>query len=212
MKFEVDLNKLIDSSITIQNYLFLQIVYRQDYKALKDYKVISEFYNKDDILFLMSLGLIEFIDEEKGFFLNNIRVTKYFISKFSVEGAGIRPAGEVLNRTKVDTEKWKQDWYDLFPRGIKNGAYPIKGDRKGCFNKLDKFIKDYPEYPIDVIMDATEEYIKQSKQNNYKYMQQAHYFISKNNISTLASYCEVILDKREGRGLDDKKVDFIDDI
>lgn len=213
MKFEIDLIKLIDNTITIQNYLFLQIVYHQDYESLKSYKAITDFYTRDDILFLMSLELIEFIEEEKGLYLNNLKTTIKFKELFlDIRGSSLPDEEEIEKKKKViKNDNWMKDWYDLFPRGIKNGQYPIKGDRKGCFNKLNKFVKDYPEYSIDIIMKATKNYIDQSRLNNYRFMQQAHYFVSKNNMSTLSSYCEMILDKGEGSD-GDGKVDYIDDI
>lgn len=213
MIFEVDLNKLIASTITIQNYLFLQIVYHQNYNALKDYKSITDFYSKDDILFLMSIGLLKFIKEDVGFYLYNLETTEEFESKFikNNEKLNYKQPVERVEDKKKETGNWMEDWYALFPRGIKNGIYPIKGDKKGCFSKLTRFRRDYPEFTIAEIMEATKDYINQSRLKNYAFMQQAHFFVMKNNISTLASYCEMLQDKRKGLS-DEGKVDNIDDI
>lgn len=189
MKFEIDLLKLLQDKLTINNYLFLQLVYHQNYDYFINYKKFDNFINKDDILFLMSVDLIEFNDPDKGYYLSNFKVTNNFINRY----IDIKPDIKINKRIETsNVEEWMDEWYSLFPRGIKNGAYPIKGDRKGCLKKLKSFVKDYPEFSKDVIMKATKEYINKSKLNNYVFMQQAHYFISKNNISTLASYCELV--------------------
>lgn len=200
MKFEIDTDKLIENTITIQNYLFLQTVYQQDDKFQKIYRdQIGEFFNKNDIEFLMSIDLLKFINEEKGYFLSNLKVTDRFIDVFLEDPPVLKSA-----KGSETVEGWIDEWYELFPKGVRSGSYPIKSGKKGCLIKLKKFVKEYPEFNKDIIIKATKDYIRHSAMNNYKFMQLADYFIYKNNKSTLASSCELIMSKiEEGKSFDD---------
>ncbi len=85
---------------------------------------------------------------------------------------------------------------DLFPSGILSGNRPIKGDKQGVYKKLKKFISENKEYTFDVILEVTKKYINKCKQNNYKYISCADYFIEKNNSSLLSSMCEEYLESK----------------
>jgi len=81
---------------------------------------------------------------------------------------------------KMDT--FVEDFRELFPVNY-------KGDNRGCRIKLVNFIKEYDEYSKEDILEATKNYIN-SFNGSYNYLQQAHYFVMKNQISNLASWCE----------------------
>lgn len=69
------------------------------------------------------------------------------------------------------------------------------GDKIGCAKKMKDFMKKYPEYTHDIILDATKMYLeRESRNNNYKYMQKAHYFIEKDKVSNLATFCEIVFE------------------
>ena len=91
-----------------------------------------------------------------------------------------------------------QSYRDLFPKGSNNNGYPYKGDRQGCVKKMKKFIKNNPEYSLDIILKATKKYINEARKDNYNYMQLAHYFIEKNGVSGLGAFCEQIVNGESG--------------
>ena len=64
-----------------------------------------------------------------------------------------------------------------------------KGDPRGCRAKLRKFLTDYKEFTREDILKATKNYID-NFHGNYTYLQQAHYFIAKDQISNLAVWCD----------------------
>lgn len=203
MKFEVDINKLIQFDINIQHYLFLQFVYEQSYPLLVTYlKSNGKFFDKDFIDYLLSINLLEFIDEEE-YLLSKMRVTDKFIESF-MEDKGVV---EKVKSATPKVEEWIEEWYALWPKGIKSGGYLVRSGIKGCLVKMKKFLKEHSEFDKDIIMKATRDYIEHSRMNNYRYMQLAHYYIYKNNTSALASNCELIMDKGVV-----EKVDYIDDI
>lgn len=93
--------------------------------------------------------------------------------------------------------EWINDFREIFPKGIRSGGLPVRGDKQSCLKKMRKFVKEYPEYDKDLILKATKNYVDNKAREQYNYMQTAHYFIYKQNMSTLASECENILENDE---------------
>lgn len=98
---------------------------------------------------------------------------------------------------KKEVKEWIHEYRDLFPKGLNNQGYPYKGDRKGCIDKMAKFMVDYPSFSKEQILNATRSYIAKKARDNYNYMHLAHNFIIKNNVSMLAGYCEQAKDNNE---------------
>lgn len=98
---------------------------------------------------------------------------------------------------KLDLKKFVEEYRNLFPRGRNHSGYPYKGDKQGCLKKMARFIKLNPDYTPEIIISATKKYINEKKKDNYDYMHLAHYFIEKNGVSLLGSFCEHIIDNSE---------------
>lgn len=107
---------------------------------------------------------------------------------------------KIVKKSSVeDSIKEWVDEYRLLFKGLKTG---VMGDRNACVTKLVKFYELYPEFANkEVILAATKKYINsEGMNNNYKYLQKAHYFIFKqvgskdNEVSNLASFCEEVDD------------------
>jgi len=98
----------------------------------------------------------------------------------------------VRNKSSVKKEvaTWIQEYRNLFPKGLNSLGYPYKGDKNGCIDKMATFILNNPEYTKDLILKVTNFYIDEKKKDNFDYMKQAHYFIEKDRVSSLAAYCE----------------------
>lgn len=90
------------------------------------------------------------------------------------------------SKFKVD---WIEEWYNLWPKGVKSMDYYVKADIKSCDTKMYAFINKY-EFNKDEILEATKQYINRLKNRNYEGIMISHNFISKNNVSTLATCCE----------------------
>ncbi len=90
-----------------------------------------------------------------------------------------------------DVSTWIEEWREVFPN-IKASHGNVRGDRQGCLKKMKAFCKKYPEYTKDIIFKGTQNYIIAKKKDGYQYMKLAHYFIDKDGISDLASYCEQV--------------------
>lgn len=100
------------------------------------------------------------------------------------------------------------DKYRKLFKGKKVGAM---GDRNACIKKFDWFFKTHPKYDEETILKATEKYIIECRNKEYIFLQQADYFIRKQDVdrierSRLASYCEELDDsdnKPHSNGFDD---------
>lgn len=94
---------------------------------------------------------------------------------------------------KIEPDDFNQfvtDWYELWPVGVRTAGYLVRSGKKPVEKKLNKFIKDYPEFTPEIIMEATAQYIKRCSLKGYAFMKTASYFIIKDGESTLAGECE----------------------
>ncbi len=206
MIVEVDIEKLIKAGLDFNQYLFCQFVYQQSKPELEKYlDMFGKFFDRDSLEFIRSLGYLDLTEEKEGYKFGNMFVTEVFVSDF-IE----KPKITKVNGEEVD--HWIDEWYELFPRGVKSGNYLVRSDKNGCLIKLRKFVKKNPEYSKEIIMKATAEYVRYCRMNNYKFMQLAHYFILKNDSSTLSAQCEAILHRMKTGEVDLMEVDNINDI
>lgn len=152
---------------------------------LKDgyYAKVEEYFPNSYEKYIASLSKL-------GYILNN-------------EKDEIALANIVLNKSKLkklfgeidSSDKWIDEYRQLF-KGKKAGAM---GSRTACIKKMDKFITEFG-FSKDVILDATRRYINQCRDNSYFYLQQADYFIYKNEVmagstiehSKLSTFCEEV--------------------
>mgnify|MGYP001612480769 FL=1 len=83
----------------------------------------------------------------------------------------------------------------IFPSGMLPTGKPARTDLKELKKKMSDFFVNNPQYyDWDLVLDATEMYVEHFRKQGYNYMKTAGYFISKNNESELASYCQMVLD------------------
>jgi hypothetical protein len=216
MTVEINIEKLLDYGVTINQYLFLQFVYQQQHQMFEAYltvfddaviddgkKKIIHFYNKDDLDYLISLGYLNLKKAELGYRFSNMEVTSKYIDHF-IE----KPFVSKIAKEKV--EDWIDEWYELWPKGVKSGGYLVRSDKNGCLNKMKSFIKTY-KFDKEIIIRATKDYINHLRMSNFAYIQIAHYFISKNNSSNLAAACEDVLNKLETKEIENLEVDYTKD-
>lgn len=216
MRIKEIVDLLIKHSLTIQDYLLLRFILESDIDSFTNYKEkFGPFYTLEGVEKLIKDKFLKTKTSSGVLSLGNLAVTSKFLINFK------NILGNAVKGNTEEVEDWFEEWYNLFPRGIKSGGYMVRGDKRGCLNKLKKFTADYPEFNKDIIIEATKEYIEESRKNKYQFMMLAHYFISKNRVSSLAGYCELIEDRKnnpeeinksERESLDDDGWDFLRDI
>ncbi len=104
---------------------------------------------------------------------------------------------KIIKVSSKDLEELVNNYRELFPKGITSGGYAVRGDKRTCMKKMSSFLKTYPEYPKELIIEATKSYINRKELEGFRYMQLAHYFITKDGVSNLAGECDLILDRNE---------------
>jgi len=179
----ISLKKLIDNNMPIEDYLFLYMLYIDERWKLEQYTNNTYNISGKKILDLIDGGFIEKIRKDSfSIGYNNLRVTDVF-KKILI--------GE---EESENVENWINDWYDLWPRGVKSGGYYLKTDKKGSLNKMKRFLVKYPEYTKEDIMLATTNYLTEQSIKGYSYTKLAPYFIDKDGLSVLAGECEILND------------------
>lgn len=93
-----------------------------------------------------------------------------------------------------------KEYREIFPKGLLPSGQPARVQIKELEKKFTWFLNNY-EYNWETIIKATKKYVNQYESDNYKYMKTSGYFVSKLEkneiISTLASYCDMIVDGGE---------------
>jgi hypothetical protein len=87
---------------------------------------------------------------------------------------------------------------EIFPKGKLPSGVPARNNVKILSENFRWFFAEY-DYSWEEIMKATKMYVNEYQRNNYMYMQNSQYFISKQDkhkvkTSKLADYCDMIRD------------------
>lgn len=166
LSFNLNLNQLI----------FLYCILSNNKTLLEQYVIKFSTFSRSDIINLISDGYIIEKLPNKPIFENYILTDKALnIFKFEV--------------IKDDIEDWIDEWFELFPEGVKSGGYYVKTDKKSCLKKMKKFIKQYPEFDKTIILKATKDYVNNLRIKNYSHIKLAPYFIEKDGLSMLEGAC-----------------------
>lgn len=87
-------------------------------------------------------------------------------------------------------EEWFPRWFEMWPKGIRTMGKLVRSDEKGCLKKMQKFIKEYPEYDPETILGATYNYLKIKERDDWKGVRSASNFINlQGSGSDLAAEC-----------------------
>lgn len=183
----IPIKKLIQYQISAEEYLILDTINKKDYVSLDKYTSrVEKFYN---VIYqrLVNKGYLQ-----KDYNLHTLtKEGKEILDILTPETVNLQL--QEAKKIGMSIPELVKEYRDIFPRGSVNG-YPAKGDKQGCIKKMRKFVKEHPEFDTDTILEATRKYVSDKKRDNYNYLMQAHYFIDKNNISMLASFCEDIVE------------------
>lgn len=175
-ELKVSVEWLMDLKMSVESYLLLWCMRYKKEDLLSKYIVECGKLTTD---FLDKLVQQEYIKAEKD---SN---GKYFLSTMSITDKGIALFPEQI----VGPSEWINQWFDLWPKGVKSGGFYLKTDKNACLKKMEKFCKDHPEYTKGIIIGATKKYLDSLRIKGYEYCKLAPYFISKDGMSMLEGYC-----------------------
>lgn len=149
------------------------------------------FASRASVMNLINKGYLAFISPvNEAISFDNLEVTPR--GKFIVNDLEVKPIEEAKPSNTID---WMEEWYALFPKGLKSGGYPVRSGLTGCRNKMFKFLRKH-KFNKEVIINATKLYLKEMEKQNYTYISLAHYFIEKDGKSILEAFCEQVIDKQ----------------
>lgn len=138
----------------------------------------------------------EHVAEDKTIFYTITAKAAHVIHESEVYICNIKTVKKV---NKIDFKDWEdkiKQYNELFPKGKKEGSsISFRTNPKELYEKFKWFFQEYPEYDWDMVLAATEKYIKVFEESNdYTYMQTSKYFIKKDDknrvtTSTLSTHC-----------------------
>jgi hypothetical protein len=138
----------------------------------------------------------EHVAEDKTIFYTITAKAAHVIHESEVYICNIKTVKKV---NKIDFKDWEdkiKQYNELFPKGKKEGSsISFRTNPKELYEKFKWFFQEYPEYDWDMVLAATEKYIKVFEEaNDYTYMQTSKYFIKKDDknrvtTSTLSTHC-----------------------
>lgn len=168
------------TELTLQEFIYLELLY------YGETELATEFYCKEPLYYehleaLEVLGYIKIIvpiEEEP---------------VVELRDKGIKLFGDVKVTPAKRAELLTEAIRNVFPEGVNSGGYRYRGDKQGVKAKLLKFIKTYPKYTDEEIIQAARQYVNRFKPY-YAGMRQAHYFIQKDSLSDLLGELENLQD------------------
>lgn len=186
--------KLIKYNLSIEQFCICYLIFEKNFTLVTQYLEKFGSFKKSDLDYLLES---EYITTLNGSYdLDKLNVSPKFL--------------DILKDSKeVTNDDWIDEWYDIFPKGIKSGNYAVRTDKPSCSKKLNKFMLLYPKFTKEIVLQATKNYVNEFGMKGYNYMKLAPYFIEKDGTSTLWGYCNSII---EGEVKNDVRGDMIDDI
>jgi hypothetical protein len=176
--------KLVENNLSPNTYYVLHCIKEKIVpasfvnKALESKKLQSEEWLSEDLQ-LTSKSII-FMEEINGYFKRTKKKT----------------AKDIMGQNFVDNIK---AYVSIFPnRKLSSGKY-ARVNPKNLETAFQWFFENY-DYEWDIIIQATQKYVREYEVNDFEFMRTAQYFTRKQNIdksfeSDLATYCELIKNK-----------------
>lgn len=182
----VDLKKIIHSCLTVEEYFFTYMIFDGERYKLSVYIKNVDLDYISLAKKLISKNYLEFSkydNDSIDYGVNNLQVTQEFLDLIHAKN------------DSTGVESWIDEWYAMWPSGIKSGGYYLKTDKKGVLKKMKNFVLSYPDFDKEIIMKATENYLLDQSLGGFMFTKLAPYFIHKDGMSVLAGECENLEDE-----------------
>lgn len=188
--FNLDIKTLFSIGITPTQFIMLVYIFQKDkHNFIELCDIIDEEeIVKRSIHKLYQKHYINIDPSTLSLNFDNFEITAFGID--IIKNQNINTKDLVVKNYKGDFDSFVNAYYELFPTKVRQGNLLVRSDKTSCAKKLKKFIKEYPEFDYDIILKATANYINKCSKDGYRYIKVSHYFIYKDNVSTLASECE----------------------
>jgi hypothetical protein len=177
-KIEIDVVKLLESGLSIEEYCFLYLRFVKDYPALAllfssidiKRKFIDNLEKREWLMTVRSEGASE-EDEDNLAISDSIVLRQKAIDFFT--------PSTVTKRTE-QVDDWSEEFRTYYKSlMIPPGKLGIMGDSSAVKEKLKRFTKKYPQYTKAQIFDAAKKYVASQSRDRYRFLMQCDYFIFK---------------------------------
>ena len=209
---KIDVERLVKLDLTPNQYCLAFFIHKQDKDGFSKMKNLyrKDLFFKEDIYILVSKKYLNpGTEEQYKIIFKNSTINIIFDDEEDYSSISEVVKEPVTQEVKVEEESKMTDWEKfvdnfrrLFPSGVTTGGYYVRSSSTDCSKKLMLFMKEYPQYDRDIILQATKAYVDRYRTQAYKYIKTASYFISKDKTSVLAAECEILGDDdRKSPGL-----------
>jgi hypothetical protein len=181
MIFKFLKNLIYGYNITAEQVILLDLVY----SSTQEFEYYINIFPEDKQKLIQNLLRRGFIKEDSDGLLLLEEKGHEVIANFKILNENV--CDELFKPLENDIPAIVEEYRKLFD-GLKLGSM---GSKSSCINKMKKFLKLNPRVTKEEIIKATTAYIN-SLGGNYQYLQQADYFINKNEGSRLETWIEEI--------------------
>lgn len=177
MDLEINI-EIKPTNLCLQEIIVLFLLHEKKYKELYRIHSVTSTNVIQIIELLEDEGFVKFvgelIDEEKG---------EWFPEVVSVRDKGL----QLVQDSRMNIKEMMDTYRSYFPANY-------KGNPESCTTKMVQFMKKHRKYTPEIILKATKQYNEMiNLTNKQPFRRQAHYFIIKDGISDLATYCDMVI-------------------
>ena len=181
--FILDLNFLKEQDITAEEFVLL---IKLNDRCLNDNTHMSELYPLNDKGYIKHFDG-EIVIREKGKLLLEFLSIESSYSDYKNKKI-VKKSNRVINE---GFDEFIEDYRNLW-KGLKVGSM---GSPMACKEKMERWMKENPNYSKEDILKAARIYI--NSLNNYQYLQAAHYFIYKRDGKEEDSRLSAFIEEKE---------------
>ena len=191
--FILDLNFLKEQNLSVIEFITLLHLLEIDVGLeVVELNILHSLQNKQFVKLVVDIeGTITIVREKAKLLLNFVSIESTISNR--KEKKVIKQFSRVIN-SEIDEfiEEYRNLW-----KGLKVGSM---GSPMACKEKMERWMKENPNYSKEDILKAAKIYI--NSLNNYQYLQAAHYFIYKKDGKEEDSRLSAFIEEKEVNNTD----------
>lgn len=162
----IDFNILKEQELSIEEFLFLYSLHKK-----YEISIVNDVINKKKLernLFIKQINEEIFLRQKTIDLIEFLSVTTE--GSFNIKKSKNKSKKKVLSVIDERVDEFRNKW-----KGLKPGSM---GSKKSCKDKLNRWMRENPDYNFDEILKAADLYLS-TEGMNLKFLQRADYFIYK---------------------------------
>lgn len=180
----IDFNILKEQDLNVEEFLYLYSVHKKYLIS-----IVPDVINKNKLeknLFIKKINEKIFLRQKAIDLIEFLSITTE--GSFNIEKSKNKSKKVILSVIDERVDEFRDKW-----RGLKPGSM---GSKKSCKDKLNRWMRENPEYNFDDILKAVDLYLS-TEGMNLRFLQRADYFIYKQDAnreenSRLSAYIDDI--------------------